>query len=398
MASENSFDLESVQTAIRDAGIDGWLLYDFRATDPIARNVLGLSGHHGSRRWFYFIPANGEPRKLVHAIEAKALDSVPGEATVYLTWQSLDAGIGALVDGSKTVAMNYSPMGDVPYVSKVDAGTVEKVRSKGVEVVSSADLMQAFDSCLEDEQLASHHRSANRLRSMIDEVFGMVGERLRAGGTITEYDVVEHVNAALRADGMINDHDPIVGVNEHAADPHFEVATTGSSEIRVGDLLLFDVWAKEDTPVGIYADITWCAFVGGEPPEEMIKVFNIVRDARKACCERADEAFRSGEDIRGFQLDRVCREVITQAGYGEHFIHRTGHSIHSNTHGNGANLDDLETHDTRKMLPRTMFSVEPGIYLPGRFGIRSEVDVYHTGSSAEVTGSPHQEALVRIEV
>ncbi len=398
MAPSTTFDLAAVQAAIRAADLDGWLLYDFRNTDPIARKVLGLEGHAGSRRWFYFLPAEGEPRKLVHAIETKALDAVPGAATVYLTWQSLDDGITRILGDAQRVAMNYSPQCDVPYVSKVDAGTVEKVRSKGVEVVSSADLMQAFEAVLDEEQLASHHRAAKRVRDLVDEVFALVGKTLRAGKAITERDIVEHANSALNAAGMINDHDPIVGVNEHAADPHFEVASEGSSEIRVGDLLLFDIWAREEAPGSIYADITWCAFVGADPPEDMVKVFNIVRDARKAACDRADEAFRAGEDIRGYELDRAARAVIDAAGYAERFIHRLGHSIHENTHGNGANLDDLETHDTRKMLPGTVFSVEPGIYLPGRFGIRSEVNVYHTGNSAEVTGAPHQEELVRIDV
>jgi len=399
VALSKTFDLPAVQSAIRDAGVDGWLLYDFRGTDPIARNVLGLDPQKvGTRRWFYFVPARGTPRKLVHAIETKALDAVPGDTTVYLTWQSLDEGLARLVEGARRIAMNYSPMGDVPYVSKVDAGTLERVRSKGVEVLSSADLMQAFDASLTPEQLASHHRAAKRLRSLVDEVFGLVGERLRAGREITERDVVDHVNAALRAAGMINDHDPIVGVNEHAADPHFEVAQKGSSPIRRGDLLLFDLWAKEVAAASIYADITWCAFVGDEPPAEIVHVFGIVRDARKAACARADEAFRAGEEIRGFELDRVARRVIEEAGFGDRFIHRLGHSIHESTHGNGANLDDLETHDTRRMLPHTLFSVEPGIYLPGRFGIRSEVDVYHTGTRAEVTGPPHQDELVRIEI
>jgi Xaa-Pro aminopeptidase len=396
-----TFDLAAVQAALKDTGLDGWLFYDFRGTDPIARSILDLDpAKVGTRRWFYFVPAAGEPRKLVHAIETRALDAVPGSKSIYLTWQSLDEGVARLLGGARRIAMNYSPNGDVPYVSKVDAGTLERVRSKGVEVVSSADLVQLFEATLSDEQLEGHRRAAARLRGLVDEVFALVGARLRAGRTITERDVVDHVNAALRASHLVIDHDPIVGVNEHAADPHFEVAERreDSAPIRRGDLLLFDVWAKEDTPGAVYADITWCAFVGGEPPAEIVEVFNVVRRARDTAVARADEAFRKGTELRGFELDRAAREVIEGAGYGDYFIHRTGHSIHETTHGNGANLDDLETHDTRKLLPRTLFSVEPGIYLPGRFGIRSEVDVYHTGSGAEITGPPHQTELVRIEV
>ncbi len=391
------FDLAAIQAALQDASIDGWLFYDFRGSDPIARSVLGLDPHAlTTRRWFYYVPATGAPRKLVHKIESGALESVPGDATVYLTWQSLAEGLRTILDGASRVAMQYSSY--VPYVSRVDAGTVEAVRAAGVEVVTSADLVQTFHATLSEEQFASHLRAAERLRSLVDEVFDLVGTTLRAGKSLTEKDVFDFVHDEFRASGLVTDHAPIVGVNEHAADPHFEVAETGSAPIRPGDLLLFDVWAKEEAPGSIFADITWCAFLGDEPPAEMVKVAQIVRDARDAAIRRADEAFSSGQAICGYEVDRACREVIENAGYGEYFIHRTGHSIGEMTHGDGANIDDLETHDTRRLLPRTLFSIEPGIYLPGRFGIRSEVDVWHTGSSAEVTGPPHQTELTLIEV
>jgi Xaa-Pro aminopeptidase len=386
--------LGAIQTAIRDAGLDGWLFYDFRRSDPIARKVLGLDPARSStRRWLYFVPARGEPVRLVHAIEPRMLDALPGERRVYLTWQSLETGIREALGGARRIAMQYSPRGEVPYVSRVDAGTIELVRACGAEVVSSADLVQLFDATLDDAQLASHRRAAAILRRLVDQVFAHVAHSLKAGEEVTEASVLAFLEERLEENGLENDHPAIVAVNANAANPHFEVPASGSSPVREGDLLLVDVWAREKAPRSIYADITWTAFCGRRVPDEMLAVFAVVRRARDAVIARARRAFRSGEEVRGFELDREARAVIAAAGHGEHFIHRTGHSIHEEGHGNGANLDDLETHDTRRIIPRTLFSVEPGIYLPGRFGIRSEVNVFHTGSDAEVTGPPHQETL-----
>ncbi len=386
--------IEAIQEALADQGFDGWLFFDFRGSDPIARRILGMdASRQGTRRWYYFIPVRGEPRKLNHAIEPSMLDALPGEREIYLSWRSLQDGLKAMLAGRRRIAMQYSPRNEVPYVSKVDAGTLELVRSCGVEVASSADLVQLFDATLTDSQLESHRRAAKVLRSLIDEVFGSVAGDVRAGRPLTERDVLDLVERRLRENRLTWDHSPIVGVNASAANPHFEVPASGSASVRRGDLLLVDMWAKEDSPGSIYADITWTAVVGERVPEEIERTFRIVRDAREAAVARAREAFRSGQPVRGFELDRAARAVIEKAGFGESFIHRTGHSIHEEGHGNGANLDDLETHDTRLMLPRTLFSVEPGIYLPGRFGIRSEVNVYHTGKDAEVTGPPHQNEI-----
>jgi Xaa-Pro dipeptidase len=394
-----TFSMGGVQAAILAAGIDGWLFYDFRGTDPIARKILGLDGSRpGTRRWFYWVPARGEARKLVHAIESDALDALPGQKTIYLSWQSLEAGLASILAGSPSVAMQYSPGNQVPYVSRVDAGTVEFVRTLGAEVVSSADLVQIFDACLDADAYASHERAARILGELVDETFARVGEVLRAGKSLTEAELLAFVETRLGERGLVYDHAAIIGVNEHAANPHFTVPDLNSAPIRHGDLLLFDVWAKEDRPGAIYADITWMASIGGGASEEVSRVFEIVRRARDAAITRADEAFRRGEDLRGYELDRVTRAVIDEAGYGDGFIHRTGHSIGETTHGNGANLDDLETHDTRRLLPGALFSVEPGIYLPGRFGVRSEVDVYHAGDRAVVTGRPRQMEIVEIVV
>ena len=383
-----------IQEALREADLDGWLFYDFRGLDPIARKVLGLDpSHMGSRRWFCFIPARGEPARLVHAIEPAMLDALPGPKTIYLSWKSLEEGLAGILRGAKRVAMQYSPRNAVPYVSRVDGGTVELVRSLGVEVVSSADLVQRFDAALDAEQIAAHRRAAVILRSLVDEVFARAASDVSSGRVLTERGLQEFLADRITGKGLIFDHPAIIGVNAHAADPHFEVPETGSAPIRRGDVLLVDVWAKEPTSRAVYADITWTAVVGDRIPEEVAKVFTIVRDARNAAIRAAGEAIRASRKIHGFELDRACRGVIEANGFGGQFIHRTGHSIQTEVHGNGANLDDLETHDTRAIIPGALFSVEPGIYLPGRFGIRSEVDVLHTGSDAEVTGQPIQEEI-----
>lgn len=389
--SSPTFPLDTVRRAIAEAGLDGWLFYDFRGLDPIARKILGLDPEKaGSRRWFYFVPASGEPAKLVHAIEAAMLDPVPGGKTIYLSWQSLLNGLKGLLGSAKRIAMQYSPRCEVPTVSRVDAGTVELVRSLGVEVLSSADLVQRFDAALGPEGIASHRRAGAILRSLVDEAFGRVAADVGAEKPISEKDLRDFLEERLAAKGLIYDHPAIVAVNAHAADPHFEVPETGSAMIREGDVLLIDVWAKEKAPGSIYADITWTAVVSDRVPDEVRKVFEVVRDGRDAAVRLARESIRAGKPVHGYELDRATRGVIEAAGYGKHFIHRTGHSLHAEVHGNGANLDDLETHDTRAIIPGALFTVEPGIYLAGRFGIRSEVDVFHGGNDAEVTGQPIQ--------
>jgi Xaa-Pro dipeptidase len=388
------FPLSAAQEALRGAGIDGWLFFDFRGMDPIARRILALDPNRVStRQWFYFVPAEGEPRKLVHGIETNALKDLPGEAIVYVSWQSMREGLVPLLGSVRRVAMQYSPLNEVPYVSKVDAGTVELVRSVGVEVISSCDLVQLFDATLTPGQLEGHRRVAKVLRSLVDEVFSFVASNVAASRSLNERAVVSFLEKRLADHELCHDHSPIIAAGPHSADPHYEVPLTGSATLQRGDVLLVDVWAKERTASSVYADITWTAFIGNQVPKDVQSVFAVVRNARDAVIARARKAFRSGEAIRGFELDRVTRGVIDEAGYGKYFIHRTGHSIHEEVHGNGANLDDLETHDTRLMIPRTLSSVEPGIYLPGRFGIRSEVDLYHAESDVEVTGPPHQDEI-----
>jgi Xaa-Pro aminopeptidase len=391
------FDLASVQAAIRELGFDGWLLYDFRGLNVLARRVLGLDeGIILSRRWFYFIPAQGEPRKLVHRIEPRALDAYPGSAQTYLRWQELEAGVAALVAGSRRVAMEYVPRNANPYVSRVDAGTVELVRSCGVEVVPSGDLVQTFEAAWDDEQWAMHLEAARHTRSAYDVAFGFIAERVRRSGSVRETEVQARIMEHFAAHGLVTDHPPIVGAGPHSGDPHYAPGPGSDAAIRAGDFVLIDLWAKLDKPRSVFSDLTWTGFVGDQAPPRYEEIFRIVARARDAAIDRVRSAFAAGEALQGWQVDRAARDVIEQAGYGPAFCHRTGHSIGQETHGNGANMDDLETHDTRRVLPRTCFSVEPGIYLP-EFGVRSEVNVFVDAERrVHVTGGSPQTAIVPI--
>jgi Xaa-Pro aminopeptidase len=389
-------DISAIQGALQQFGIDGWLLYDFRGSNPLARRVLQIpDGAMLTRRWFYFIPARGEPQKLQHRIEPGALNHVPGTAKSYLQWQQLEAGVADLVRGSKTVAMEYVPRAANPYVSRVDAGTIELVKSFGVEVVPSGDLIQMFEACWDDEQWAMHQEATRHTTSAYDSVWQFIGERTRNGGSVRETEVQQHILDHFHRNGLTTDHPPIVGVGPHSGDPHYEPKAGSDSEIRQGDFVLVDLWAKLARPRAVYSDLTRVAVVGSAPSARHVEVFNIVAAARDAAIQRVRSAFKSGEQLEGWQVDRAARDVIEKAGYGDYFIHRTGHSIGEEDHGNGANMDDLETHETRRVLPRTCFSVEPGIYLP-EFGVRSEVNVFIDKSGGvHVTGGEQWE-IVRI--
>jgi Xaa-Pro aminopeptidase len=392
------FNLASVQAALRDMGVDGWLLYDFRGLNVLARRVLGIPGDAMlTRRWFYLVPARGEPRKLVHAIEPHALDALPGPARRYLRWQELEAGVGDLVAGCRRVAMEYVPRNANPYVSRVDAGTVELVRAAGVEVVPSGDLIQLFEACWDDEQWRMHLEAAGHTRSAYDLAFRLIADRVRAGKPATETEVQRCILDHFARHGLVTDHAPVVGVGPHSADPHFEPSAAADTPVAAGAFVLIDLWAKLDRPNAVYSDLTWTGFVGDSVPEKYEKVFRVVARARDAAIDRVRSAFAGGEELQGWQVDRAARDVIEAAGRGAHFCHRTGHSIGQETHGNGANMDDLETHETRRVLPRTCFSVEPGIYLEGDFGVRSEVNVFvDAGRQVHVTGGDPQTEVVAI--
>jgi Xaa-Pro aminopeptidase len=393
------FDLAAVQAALREAGFDGWLLYDFRGTNILAQRVADLAGKSLSRRWFYYVPATGEPKKLVHAIEPAALDHLPGTAkTVYRRWQDLESGVGELVIGAKRVAMEYSPRNANPYISRVDAGTVELVRSYNVEVDPSGDLIQQFEATWDDEQERSHFEAAKLCRAAYDVAFAFIADEVRAKGQTTEAAVQARILKHFTDSGMTTYSPPIVGVGPHSGDPHYETTPASNAKIGHGDFVLIDLWAKLDRPRSVYADYTRVAFVGESVPERYTKVFNVVAAARDAGIKCVKDAFAAGEPLLGWQVDNATREVIEKAGYGEQFTHRTGHNIGQEVHGNGAHMDGLETREDRRVIRRTCFSIEPGVYLP-EFGVRSEVDVYiDKDGTVHVTGGDPQTEVHRITV
>lgn len=393
-----SFSLPKIQDALRRANIDAWLFYDFRGMNPIALRVLGLDPSRvRTRRFAYFVPADDEPVKIVHAIEAIALDVLPGTTALYASWRTFEERLAEVLRGCGTVAMEYAPFGSIPVVSRVDAGTVELVRSAGAVVVSSANLVQQFEAQLSDEQMASHRIAADTLSVCVDDAFAAIREAITQEKAIDESQIQRRMVDFLTTRGMTFDHAPIVAVNANAANPHYETPEAGGAAIRRGDLVLLDLWCKQKDGDATYADITWTGYVGETVPDEIVSVFTIVAAARDAALAEVRGAYVEGRSIRGCDVDDACRKVIADAGYGEYFTHRTGHSIGDVVHGNGTNIDNFETRDERLLLPRTCFSIEPGIYLPGRFGIRSEIDVMLTeDGDVEVAGRAPQTAVVPI--
>jgi Xaa-Pro aminopeptidase len=388
------FDLPRVQAAIREDGLDGWLLYDFRGLNVLARRILDMRPDHMlSRRWFYFIPAQGEPRKLCHRIEQGSLDHVPGFKRIYLRWQELEAGVQSLVQGAKRVAMEYVPRNANPYVSRVDAGTIELVKSFGIEIVPSGDLIQRFEACWDDEQWALHLEAARHTRSAYDVAFGYIAERVRKKTPVRETEVQQVILAHFEKHNVEADHAPIVAVGPHSGDPHYEPVAGKDALINEGDFVLIDLWAKCKKPRAVYSDLTRVAFVGKEVPPRYQEIFAIVAAGRDAAIAKVRSAFAAKQVLKGWEVDNACRAVIEKAGYGDYFVHRTGHSIGQEVHGNGANMDGLETREDRRVMPRTCFSVEPGIYLP-EFGIRSEVDVFvDKDGNVHVTGGDPQTSV-----
>ena len=388
--------LEAIQSALREHALDGWLFYDHHNRDPLGYRILGLAeGGHVPRRWYYFIPATGEPKKLVHRIESGKLDTLPGSKRAYSSWQELESELAAMLTGSTRIAMQYSPRNAIMYVSLVDAGTVEVLRSFGKEIVSSADLVSQFEAVLTEAQIATHFVAQQRLDAVLKAGWKRMGELARAGGT-DEFTIVNYMKEALERDGLITEHGPNVSCGPNSADSHYEPTAASSRPIRSGDFVLIDIWAKlANDPKAVWYDITWTGVVDREPTEREKLVFTTVRDARDAAIRTVQEAFAANQPISGWQADDAARNVIRAAGFGEWFTHRTGHNIATELHGNGAHLDNLETHDERLILPHTCFSVEPGIYFPGEFGVRSEVNMMTYPGKAVVTG-PMQRELVRI--
>jgi Xaa-Pro dipeptidase len=391
-----SLDVAAVQRALHEQGLDGWLWYDFQGANPIAQRMAGLNtgGHMATRRWFYMIPAAGEPRGLVHMIEQRNLDALPGIKTAYAGRAQLESGLKELLDGTRRVAMEYSPNGAIPYVSRVDAGTIELVRSQGVDVVSSGDLIQQFEARWSAAAIASHREASEKLYRIKDRAFETVRTQLAAGTPISEFALQQAMWGWFADEGLVSDAPPLVAVQENASDPHYMPSAERNRPIERGQLLLLDLWGKMKSLGAVFADISWVGYTGDTVPDEMTNVFAAARDAREAAVAFVQEAARQGRDVRGYELDRAARAVIEGAGYGPYILHRTGHSLGETVHGNGAHLDDYETHDERRLLPGTGFTIEPGIYL-GRFGVRTEINVVWTATGPEVTG-PRQRDIVRL--
>ncbi len=388
------FDLDATQAAIQQFGMDGWLLYDFRGINLLAARIAGIPDDDlGSRRWFYFVPASGQPRKLVHAIEPAMLDHLPGEKIVYLKWQELEAGLQSMLSGSGSVAMEYSEKAGNPYVSRVDAGTVELVRSFGPTVVSSGNLIQYFEARFTDEQWQLHLQADALNQQAFEMAWQTIADHARSGQTLSESQLQQKVMDFYHANQMTTYHPPIVGVGPHSGDPHYAPQPGSDSEIKSGDFILLDMWAKMDRPGGVYTDLTKVGFVGEEVPQKYNDIFQIVAAARDAGIACVRDGMANGQTLFGWQVDQATREVIEQAGYGQYFNHRTGHNIGQETHGNGAHIDNLETREDRTLIPRTCFSIEPGIYLE-EFGVRSEINVYIADDKQViVTGGLQTEVL-----
>jgi len=385
--------LTEIQAALREEGLDGWLFFDHHQRDPLGYRVLEFTpGSMVTRRWYYFVPASGEPRGLAHKIEAETLKDLPGEIKLYAGWQELIEGLRGILGSAKRVAMQYSPNCAVPYVAMVDAGSVELIRGMGIEVVTSANLIQLFEARWNQRQLENHLEAGRRIDKIRAGAFARISSKVRGGERVTEWEMQQHILDQFRAGGLITDHGPDVAVNANASNPHYNPTRERCSEIRRGDLVLLDMWAKLDVPDGVYYDITWVGYCGEKPPEAMEKVFGIVRDARNKAIARVKSAVASKKALCGYQVDDAARAHIRETGYADAFFHRTGHSIGAEVHGTGANMDNLETHDERRVIPWTCFSIEPGIYL-AEFGVRSEVDVFVDETSARVTGEM-QEKLV----
>jgi Xaa-Pro dipeptidase len=387
-------DIAAVQGALRTEGLDGWLLYDFHGLNPVARRLTGLDRGRKmtTRRWFYLIPAEGEPVALVHAIERHTLSHLPGRTAIYAGRAQLDAGVTALLDGARRVAMEYSPQCAIPYVSRIDAGTIEMVRARGVDVASSGDLIQRFEAVWSAEQLDMHRRAAAKLYRIKDRTFETVARRIRDGEPTTEYGIQQLMAGWFADEGLVSDSAPNVSAQENAGNPHYLPTAEKTRSIRAGELLLIDLWGKLDRPGAVFGDITWVGFTGPQVPGEMARAFEAVRAARDTAIALVEAAARDGRDLRGWEVDRAARRVLEEAGFGPHILHRTGHSLGEEVHGNGAHLDDYETQDERRLMPGTGFTIEPGVYFD-TFGVRTEVDMAWTPDGPEVTGA-RQDAIV----
>ena len=391
-------DIKDVQAALKADGLDGWLLYDFRGLNPIAADVTGVSrktGHLATRRWYYLIPATGEPRGLVHAIEKDSLSHLPGSATRYAGRDQLEAGLRQLLAGVRRIAMEYSPECAIPYVSRVDGGTIELVRQSGVEIVSSGDLIQRFSAVWDETSVATHRQASEKLYRVKDRAFETITRRLRDGTATTEYDIQQLMAGWFRDEGLVSDSDPDVACQENAGNPHYLPTASRHRAIRADEIVLLDLWGKLDRPGAVFADITWMGFTGPRVPEPFARAFSAICAARDAGIALVQNAVRAGRDVRGFEVDRAARTVLQTAGFADKILHRTGHSLGETVHGNGVNMDDYETHDNRRLLPGTGFTIEPGVYFDD-FGVRTEINMVVGVRDATVTGPIQTEILALV--
>jgi Xaa-Pro dipeptidase len=382
-------DVAGVRAALVAEGLDGWLLYDFRGINPIALDVTGVArqgGHLATRRWYYLIPAAGEPRALVHAIEPDVLAHLPGQSEQYAGREQLEAGLGRLLQGMTRLAMEYSPGCAIPYIARVDAGTVELVRRYGVEVVSSGDLVQRFSAVWDADQIAMHRQASERLYRVKDRAFEAIARRLRDGVPTTEFDIQQLMVGWFAEEDLVSDSAPTVAVEGNAGNPHYLPTAEHSRPVQADQLVLLDLWGKLDRPGAVYADIAWVGFTGSRPPERYTRAFRAVREARDQAVALVVQRVETGIDVRGFEVDQAARAVLREAGYGAQILHRTGHSLGEQVHGDGVNMDDYETHDNRRLLPGTGFTVEPGVYFSD-FGVRSEINMIVLAGRAAVTGA-----------
>jgi Xaa-Pro dipeptidase len=391
-----ALDIAAVQKALQEERLDGWLLYDFHGSNPIAQRLAGLGSgpHMTTRRWYYLVPSKGEPRALVHAIERHNLDQLPGTKSLYSRREELESGLSTLLAGMRRVAMEYSPQGAIPYVSRVDAGTLEAVTRRGVDVVSSGDLVQQFEATWTAEQLITHREASDALYRIKDRAFETVSAALARGQSLAEFDLQQQMVGWFAAEGLISDSPPVVAIGGHAGNPHYLPTSEQSAPILADHVLLLDLWGKQAAPGAVYADITWVAATSAQVPDEVTRAFQAVADARDTAVRVVTDAARDGGDLRGWEVDRAARSVLERAGFADHILHRTGHSLGENVHGNGTHLDDYETHDDRRILAHTGFTVEPGLYFE-QFGVRTEINVVRTEHDALVTG-PRQMTVVTL--
>jgi len=391
-------NLKKIQQVLREKNIDGWLLYDFHNRDMIAYHILGLpTGKISSRRWFYFIPALGEARKLAHRVEPDKLDSLPGEKIMYLAWEELHSSLKNILGGAKKIAMQYSPLQHIPYVSIVDAGLIDLLRSFGHEIVSSADLVQLFEASIDEKGYGFHKKAAQLINDIKNQAFEEIRKAVADKKELTEYALARFIEEKFKENNMTNNEEiPIVGIDDHPANPHFEPTPENTYVFKPGNKVLIDLWAKMNEPGGIFADITWCGYIGKKLPQKYAEIFDTAMRARDRAVEFVQEKFKSDQPCFGWEVDDACRKVIEDAGYGKFFVHRTGHSIGEEVHGNGVNIDNLETKDEREIIPGNCFSIEPGIYFEGEMAARSEIDVFITHQGEVEVTTEKQTELIKI--